>query len=329
MNANFAQITVAPFQADPALIEALGRVAVIMGGESAEREVSLKSGAEILNALGNAGVDAFRVDFQGCIDQITRSERFDRAFLALHGRGGEDGTMQGLLQSMGVPYTGSGVMGSAIAMDKTRTKYLWQGMNLPTPRFAYVEELKPALVTQLVSLLGFPLAVKPSREGSSIGVFKVNNQTQLETAIEAALKMDEQVLLEQWIEGSEYTVGILEDKPLPIIGLKTDHTFYDYEAKYESESTQYLLPSGLNDEEEKSLGNLAERAFSALGCSGWGRVDVMRDGKGRYWLLEVNTIPGMTDHSLVPMAARAAGMSFEELVVSILKQTLTNNDKTV
>jgi len=242
--------------------------------------------------------------------------------LALHGRGGEDGTLQGLFDTLEIPYTGSGVMGSALAMDKTRSKYLWQGMNLPTPQFAYVEELKPELVTQLVSLIGFPLAVKPSREGSSIGVFKVNNQTQLEAAISAALKMDEQVLLEHWVEGSEYTVGILDGKPLPIIGLKTDHVFYDYEAKYESESTQYLLPSGLSAEEERSVGNLAERAFTALGCTGWGRVDVMRDSKGRFWLLEVNTIPGMTDHSLVPMAAKSAGLSFEELVVTILTQTL-------
>lgn len=312
------------YQAEPALVAALGRVAVIMGGQSAEREVSLNSGAQILAALRNAGVDAFGLDYLGQVEQLIDGEPFDRAFLALHGRGGEDGVMQGLLQSLGILYTGSGVMGSAIAMDKTRTKYLWQGMNLPTPRFAYVEELKASVVTQLVSLLGFPLAVKPSREGSSIGVFKVNNQTQLEAAVEAALKMDEQVLLEQWIEGNEYTISILDGKPLPIIGLKTDHLFYDYEAKYESDNTQYLLPCGLSADEEKSLGNLAERAFSALGCSGWGRVDVMRDGRGQYWLLEVNTIPGMTDHSLVPMSARAAGISFEELVVMILKQTMAS-----
>jgi len=312
----------AVFCADPKLVDALGRVAVIMGGNSAEREVSLKSGEQVLAGLIRAGIDAFQLDFQGNVDELTKGERFDRAFLALHGRGGEDGTIQGLLELAGIPYTGSGVMGSALAMDKMRTKYLWQGMNLPTPRFGYVEELKPEFITQLVSLIGFPLAVKPSREGSSIGVFKVNNQTQLEAAIESALKMDEQVLLEQWIEGAEFTVGILDGKPLPIIGLKTDHTFYDYEAKYESDSTQYLLPCGLDEEEEKSVGNLAERAFSALGCTGWGRVDVMRDGKGRYWLLEVNTIPGMTDHSLVPMAAKAAGLGFDELVVAILKQTL-------
>jgi len=310
------------YRASPELISRLGRVAVIMGGDSAERDVSLNSGREVLSGLQRAGIDAFGIDYHGKVSQLEASLPFDRAFLALHGRGGEDGTMQGVLEAMDKPYTGSGVMGSAIAMDKMRTKYLWQGMNLPTPRFGYVEENKPEVITQLVSLMGFPLAVKPSREGSSIGVYKVHNQTQLETAIDNALKYDQEVLLEQWIDGAEYTIGIINGKSLPVIGLKTDHTFYDYEAKYESDSTEYLLPCGLTEEEEKSLTSLAEKSFAALGCSGWGRVDVMRDGVGRFWLLEVNTIPGMTDHSLVPMAAKAAGMSFEELVVSILEQTL-------
>ena len=305
-------------------VKDFGRVAVIMGGCSAERDVSLKSGQAVLDGLLRAGVDAVGIDFNGDIDLLTSSEKFDRAFLALHGRGGEDGTIQGVLDTLKIPYTGSGVMGSAIAMDKMRSKYLWQGMNIPTPKFSYVEELNIDLLTQLVSLMGFPLAVKPSKEGSSIGVYKVNSMTQLEAAVSAALGMDEQVLLEQWVEGSEYTVSILNGEPLPVICLKTDHIFYDYEAKYESDSTQYLLPSGLTDEEEKSLGNLAERAFSALGCTGWGRVDVMRDSKGRFWLLEVNTIPGMTSHSLVPMSAKAAGLSFEALLVSILDQTMLN-----
>jgi D-alanine-D-alanine ligase len=308
--------------ADP---KKFGRVAVIMGGNSAEREVSLKSGQAVLDGLLRVGVDAFCLDFQGEIDDLTKNMPFDRAFLALHGRGGEDGTIQGVLETLKVPYTGSGVMGSAIAMDKARTKYLWQGMNLPTPKFSYVEALNTDMLTQLVSLMGFPLAVKPSREGSSIGVFKVNSQTQLEAAVSAALEMDEQVLLEQWIEGSEYTVSILNGRSLPIIGLKTNHTFYDYEAKYESDSTQYLLPSGLSDEEAQSLGNLAEQAFSALGCTGWGRVDVMQDSKGRFWLLEVNTIPGMTSHSLVPMSAKAEGLSFDELLISILKQAVKSS----
>ncbi len=301
--------------------QSYGRVAVIMGGYSAERPVSLKSGQAVLDGLLRSGLDAFKLDYTGDVEQLTRAGKIDRAFLALHGRGGEDGTIQGVLDTLKIPYTGSGVMGSAIAMDKARTKYLWQGMNLPTPKFSYVEKLNSDMLTRLVSLMGFPLAVKPSREGSSIGVFKVNNQTQLETAVSKALEMDEQVLLEQWIEGNEYTVGILNGKPLPVIGLKTSHTFYDYEAKYESDSTQYLMPSGLSSEEELSLGNLAERAFSALGCSGWGRVDVMQDSKGQFWLLEVNTIPGMTDHSLVPMAAKAQGMSFDQLLLEILTQT--------
>jgi D-alanine-D-alanine ligase len=301
-------------------IQELGRVAVLMGGCSAERAVSLKSGRAVLDSLLRSGVDVIGIDFQGDIQSIIQALPLDRVFLALHGRGGEDGTIQGVLEALNIPYTGSGVMGSAIAMDKTRTKYLWQGMNLPTPKFSYVESKDSALLTQLVSLIGFPLAVKPSREGSSIGVFKVSNQTQLESAVDAALEMDEQVLLEQWIEGSEFTVSLLNGVAMPVIGLKTDHTFYDYEAKYESDNTQYLMPSGLSKAEEESLGHLSERAFHALGCSGWGRVDVMRDARGQFWLLEVNTIPGMTSHSLVPMAAKAQGMSFDDLVLAILMQ---------
>ena len=304
-------------------VQALGRVAVLMGGCSAERAVSLKSGQAVLASLLRSGVDAIGIDFKGDIQQIIQALPLDRVFLALHGRGGEDGTIQGVLEALEIPYTGSGVMGSAIAMDKTRTKYLWQGMNLPTPKFSYVEKKDSALLTQLASLIGFPLAVKPSREGSSIGVFKVSNQTQLESAVGTALEMDKEVLLEQWIEGSEYTVSLLNGEAMPIIGLKTDHTFYDYEAKYESDTTQYLLPCGLSKEEEEGLGHLAERAFHALGCSGWGRVDVMRDSRGQFWLLEVSTIPGMTDHSLVPMSAKAQGMSFDDLVLAILEQTLS------
>ena len=303
-------------------VQAFGRVAVLMGGCSAEREVSLKSGQAVLESLQSSGVDAIGIDFKGDVQDIIQALPLDRVFLALHGRGGEDGTIQGVLEALGVPYTGSGVMGSAIAMDKARTKYLWQGMNLPTPKFSYVESKDSALLTQLVSLIGFPLAVKPSREGSSIGVFKVNNQTQLESAVDAALEMDEQVLLEQWIEGSEYTISLLNGAAMPVIGLKTDHTFYDYEAKYESDNTQYLLPSGLSQADEESLGHLSERAFQALGCSGWGRVDAMQDAEGNFWLLEVNTSPGMTDHSLVPMAAKSGGISFPELAVQILQQTL-------
>ena len=313
------------YRAPEHLIKAFGRVAVLMGGNSAEREVSLKSGKEVLGALQAAGINAFEVDFKGDVAMLQHSE-IDRAFIALHGRGGEDGVAQAVLEALHIPYTGSGVMGSAIAMDKARSKFIWQGMNLPTPRFGYVDEIRPSLLSQLVSLIGFPLAVKPSREGSSIGVYKVTNQSQLESAIEGALALDQQVVLEQWIEGNEYTVGILGDETLPSIGLKTSHTFYDYEAKYESNDTQYLLPSGLSEEDEKTLAALSEKAFSALGCSGWGRVDVMRDLRGQFWLLEVNTIPGMTDHSLVPMAANAKGMGMAELVTRILMQTLDKSE---
>lgn len=315
------------YQITEALRDQLGRVAVLMGGTSAEREVSLNSGQAVLNALMAAGVSAFGIDYQGRVEDITEHGPIDRVFLALHGRGGEDGVIQGMLETLDIPYTGSGVMGSAIAMDKKRSKYIWQGMSLPTPRFGYVSEMRQNLVTQLVSLMGFPLAVKPSREGSSIGVYKVNSQSQLEAAIDGALAKDNEVLLEQWVSGQEYTVGILGDESLPVIGLKTDHVFYDYDAKYESDDTQYLLPCGLSAEEEKGLGNLARRAFKALGCSGWGRVDVMRDAQGQFWLLEVNTTPGMTSHSLVPMAAKAKGMSMSELVVKILEQTLNPKHK--
>lgn len=310
----------------PDRITGLGRVAVLMGGTSAERQVSLNSGAQVIEALSGAGVDVIGIDYQGDIDALNLSPSIDRVFLALHGRGGEDGVIQGVLDTLGIPYTGSGVMGSAIAMDKLRTKYLWQGMNLPTPKFGYVTDMRQSLISQLVSLVGFPLAVKPSKEGSSIGVYKVNNQSQLEAAIEGALQLDSEVLLEQWIEGMEYTVGILGEEALPVIGLRTDHAFYDYDAKYESDNTEYLLPSGLSVEEEKSLGNLAVRAFRSVGCKGWGRVDFMRDHAGRHWLLEVNTIPGMTSHSLVPMAAKARGLDMAELVIRILEQTLETQE---
>jgi len=314
-------MTMQAFSITAKQVQALGRVAVIMGGCSAERSVSLKSGEAVLQALLSAGIDAFKLDYQDDIKQLENT-KFSRAFLALHGRGGEDGVIQAVLESLGKPYTGSGVMGSAIAMDKMRTKYLWLGMNLPTPPFGYVDSTTSPLTSQLVSLMDFPLAVKPAREGSSIGVFKVKNQSQLDAAIESALALDQQVLLEQWIEGSEYTVGILGDKALPVIGLKTDHIFYDYDAKYESSDTEYLLPSGLSADEEKSLSSMCLQAFKALGCEGWGRVDVMRDTDGRFWLLEVNTIPGMTDHSLVPMAAEHHGLDMSGLVAQILLQTL-------
>ncbi|KZY60228.1 D-alanine--D-alanine ligase [Oleiphilus sp. HI0071] len=309
------------YQADRTLIEALGKIAVVCGGCSAEREVSLNSGEAVYQAALTAGLDATKIDYQGDINALL-GKGFDRVFLALHGRGGEDGVIQGVLESIGLPYTGSGVMGSALAMDKLRTKLLWQGKQLPTPQFGYVDKLDANLVSQLVGLIGFPMAVKPSREGSSIGVSKVSEQSQLDAALQSALELDQEVILEQWVDGEEYTVGILGEQTLPVIGLKAAATFYDYDAKYRSNETQYMLPSNLCPEDEQKISSLSKQAFDALACKGWGRVDVMRDRDGKFWLLEVNTIPGMTDHSLIPMAARHNGMSMPELVAEILKQTL-------
>lgn len=310
------------YRADTSLVDAVGRVAVICGGCSAEREVSLNSGEAVYQAVKAAGFDVAKLDYQGDLNTLLTGE-YQRAFLALHGRGGEDGVIQGVLEAAGIPYTGSGVMGSALAMDKLRSKLLWQGKQLATPTFGYVDELNPKLVSQLVSLVGFPMAVKPSREGSSIGVSKVSEQSQLDAALKAALELDQEVILEQWIEGEEFTVGILGEETLPVIGLKAAATFYDYAAKYQSNQTQYLLPSGLSPEDEQQVSSLCKQAFDALDCSGWGRVDVMRDRNGKFWLLEVNTIPGMTDHSLIPMAARYAGIEMPELVSRVLKQTLS------
>lgn len=309
------------YRAEQSLVDALGKIAVVCGGCSAEREVSLNSGEAVYQAALAAGLDVTKVDYQGDINALLK-HGFDRVFLALHGRGGEDGVIQGLLEAVGLPYTGSGVMGSALAMDKLRTKLLWQGKKLPTPHFGYVDEMNPKIVSQLVGLIGFPMAVKPSHEGSSIGVSKVSEQSQLDEALTCALELDQEVILEQWIDGEEYTVGILGDVTLPVIGLKTAATFYDYDAKYRSNETQYMLPSNLSPEDEQKISSLCKQAFDSLACKGWGRVDVMRDRDGKFWLLEVNTIPGMTDHSLIPMAARHKGMDMPELVTEILKQTL-------
>lgn len=308
------------FQADPALVRALGRVAVFMGGNSAEREVSLKSGQAVLSALQSAGVDARAVDVRGSLLKAVASPDFDRVFIALHGRGGEDGTLQAILSQAGIPYTGSGVLASALAMDKLRSKYVFQGCGLPTPGFRAMQDVAEA--GRILQELRAPLSVKPAHEGSSIGVRKVTTESELVEAYRAAAALDDLVLVEEWIEGPEFTVSLLQERALPAIGLSTDHPFYDYEAKYLAEDTRYRIPCGLAPEDELRLQNLALEAFRALGCRTWGRVDIMQDGDGHFWLLEVNTVPGMTDHSLVPMAARAAGISFEELVVRILADTL-------
>lgn len=300
--------------------QAFGKVAVLMGGNSAERDISLRSGAEVLKGLLQAGVDAFAIDL--CVDgsdpvaQLLSAE-FDRAFVILHGRGGEDGTLQGLLEMMKKPYTGSGVAASALGMDKLRCKQLWMGADFPTPPFA---ELRPDTdLQQVAEQLGFPLMVKPVHEGSSIGMSRVSTLEQLQAAYAEAAGYDNQVIAEQWIQGAEYTLAILNDQALPVIRLETTHAFYDFNAKYEANDTRYLFDHQLNHERHVELHDLAVRAFQAVGCRGWGRVDLMMDNQGQFQLLEVNTLPGMTDHSLVPMAARESGMSFAQLVVEILR----------
>ncbi|HAQ87030.1 MAG: D-alanine--D-alanine ligase [Pseudomonas sp.] len=304
--------------------QAFGRVAVLYGGKSAEREVSLKSGAAVLAALQSAGVDAFGIDVDDQLLTRLSSERIDRAFIVLHGRGGEDGSMQGLLECAGIPYTGSGILASALAMDKLRTKQVWQSLGLPTPRHAVLAS--EADCRAAADGLGFPLIVKPAHEGSSIGMAKVAGIDELIAAWRAASLYDSQVLVEQWIQGPEFTIATLRGKVLPPIGLGTPHTFYDYDAKYVANDTQYRIPCGLDAAKEQELKDLSARACEAVGIQGWARVDVMQDNSGAFWLLEVNTVPGMTDHSLVPMAARAAGLDFQQLVLAILDASMATGN---
>ncbi|MBA1261287.1 D-alanine--D-alanine ligase [Stutzerimonas stutzeri] len=303
--------------------QAFGRVAVLYGGKSAEREVSLKSGAAVLSALQAAGVDAFGIDVGDDLLQQLGRERIDRAFIVLHGRGGEDGSMQGLLECAGIPYTGSGILASALAMDKLRTKQVWQSLGLPTPRHAVLAS--EADCRAAADSLGFPLIVKPAHEGSSIGMAKVAGLAELIEAWQAASVYDAQVLVEQWIQGPEFTIATLRGEVLPPIGLGTPHAFYDYDAKYLASDTQYRIPCGLEADKEQELRALTARACEAVGIRGWARVDVMQDAAGAFWLLEVNTVPGMTDHSLVPMAARAAGLDFQQLVLAILDASMAGN----
>jgi D-alanine-D-alanine ligase len=294
-----------------------GKVAVLMGGRSAEREISLKSGTMVLNALRKSGVDAHAFDPRDSGLEALKAQRFERVFIALHGRLGEDGTVQGALEYLGLPYTGSGVMASALAMDKWRTKLLWQAAGLPTPPWELVTaRTDPA---GLAARLKLPLMMKPAREGSSIGMSKVTSVEKIAPARELAARYDDVVIAERFVEGMELTAAILADEPLPLIRLETPREFYDYEAKYFADDTRYILPCGLPADQERSLQKLALEAFRVLGCSGWGRVDLMLDRAGKPSLLEVNTIPGMTDHSLVPMAARAKGISFEDLCLRILE----------
>ncbi|MFN2338681.1 MAG: D-alanine--D-alanine ligase [Gammaproteobacteria bacterium] len=302
-------------------VQAFGKVAVLMGGHAAERIISLRSGQAVLEALRCAGVDAEAVD-AGDSDVLRQLEQggYDRVFNALHGRGGEDGVMQGCLELLGLPYTGSGVLASALAMDKLRTKQLWHGVGLPTPEFALLDS--EADLERAAREVGFPMMIKPIHEGSSIGMSKVEEARQLPSAWALARQYDPAVLAERWITGAEYTAAILGDEVLPLIRLETGNVFYDYQAKYESDSTRYHCPCGLPAERERDYQQLALAAFRALDGRGWGRVDFMVDGEGRPWLIELNTVPGMTDHSLVPMAARQAGLDFETLVVRILATSL-------
>ena len=300
------------------IISKLGRVAVLMGGNSAEREVSLKSGKAVYEALLAAGVDVVSIDARQDLPAQLQAEKVQRVFNVLHGRGGEDGTVQGLLEFLQIPYTGSGVLASALAMDKVRTKYIWQQLGLPTPKFF---ELNASTNWQsVIDVLG-KAVVKPVREGSSIGMSIVDSAEKLRDAYALANKYDSEVMAEQFIAGTEFTVAILDGEAMPAIELHTPHVFYDYDAKYIANDTQYLCPAPITAELEAFVRDLALRAFLALGCTGWGRVDLMCDAAGQFQLLEVNTVPGMTDHSLVPMAATAKGLSFTQLLIRILTTT--------
>ena len=297
------------------------KIAVLLGGTSAEREVSLNSGKAVLEALLNQGYDAHPIDPKEYNVANLKKDGFHRVFNILHGRGGEDGTMQGLLEQIGLPYTGCGVMASALTMDKMRTKMLWKAFGLPVADMEVVTretfaDLDPQTV---VDKLGLPLMVKPSLEGSSVGLTKVKAVDELKSAVEYALKFDNTILIEEWLAGDELTVPVLESQVLPAIRIVPEGEFYDYNAKYISDNTQYFCPSGLTPEREQELAILVKRAYDAVGCRGWSRIDVMCDAKGNFRLVEVNTNPGMTSHSLFPKSAASVGISFEQLVVKILE----------
>ena len=297
------------------------KIAVLLGGTSAEREVSLNSGKAVLEALLNQGYDAHPIDPKEYNVANLKKDGFNRVFNILHGRGGEDGTMQGLLEQIGLPYTGCGVMASALTMDKMRTKMLWKAFGLPVADMEVVTretfaDLDPQVV---VDKLGLPLMVKPSLEGSSVGLTKVKAVDELKSAVEYALKFDNTILIEEWLAGDELTVPVLDSQVLPAIRIVPEGEFYDYNAKYISDNTQYFCPSGLTPEREQELAILVKRAYDAVGCRGWSRIDVMCDAKGNFRLVEVNTNPGMTSHSLFPKSAVSVGISFEQLVVKILE----------
>ena len=296
-----------------------GKVAVLLGGKSAEREISLMSGTGVLKALQAKGVDAHAFDpSERDLFELKRAG-FERCFIALHGRGGEDGTVQGALEVLGVPYTGSGVLGSALAMDKARAKLVWQARGLPTPDYEMLE--RDGDLQGVAGRLGLPLIVKPVKEGSSLGVSKVRAAGELEEAYALAVNYDDAVMAEKCIQGPEYTASVVADEALPLIRIEAPQGNYDYQNKYFSDDTKYVCPSGLPAPKEAALKALALDSFKLLGCTGWGRIDLMLDAHGEPWLLEVNTAPGMTGHSLVPMAARAIGISYEDLCVRILEKS--------
>nr|WP_315542063.1 D-alanine--D-alanine ligase [uncultured Aggregatibacter sp.] len=297
------------------------KIAVLLGGTSAEREVSLNSGTAVLNALRKQGYDAHPIDPKTFPVATLKEQGFDRVFNILHGRGGEDGTMQGLLEQIGIPYTGCGVMASALTMDKMRTKMLWKAFGLPVAEMEIVTvenraTLNPEVV---VKKLGLPLMVKPSLEGSSVGLTKVKTMEELESAVDFALKFDRTVLIEEWLAGDEFTVPVLDGEVLPSIKIVPEGEFYDYDAKYISDNTQYFCPAGLSDACEQELRRLVKQAYDVVGCRGWSRIDVMADAEGKFRLVEVNTNPGMTSHSLFPKSAATVGYSFEQLVEKILE----------
>lgn len=300
-----------------------GKVAVFMGGVSSEREVSLRSGKAILNSLLRSGVNAFSIDLNSSSIFDLFDNDFDVAFLALHGKGGEDGCIQGVLEWMGKPYTGSGVMASAIAMDKYKTKQIWSMGGLYTPKAKLIscgDDIEEACES-----FNFPVMLKPIYEGSSIGVFKVDKKENIKKAFFEALKHDKSIMIEEYISGDEYTVSIVNDEVFPVIGMQSSNDFYDYDAKYFSSDTRYSLPSGLSDEMEDRLKSLSAKSYRMIGCEGWGRVDIIVDKSGLPWLIEVNSCPGMTETSLVPKAAEFSGINFDALVISILESARTKS----
>ena len=301
-----------------------GKVAVIMGGNSAERAISLKSGHAVLAALVNQDIDAHKVDSADNVMEQLQAGSFDRAFIILHGRGGEDGEIQGVLSSLSIPFTGSDMTGAVLSMNKMISKQIWLQQDLVTADFQQVTT--ESSLEALVDRLGLPLFIKPVNEGSSIGMSKVRSIDELKQAIALAQQFDAEVIAEQWIDGEEYTVAIVNGQALPVIQLKTPNDFYDFEAKYQSNTTEYLCPCGLSQQDEQQCQKLAIQAFDALRMKGWGRVDFMRDKNGQFFLLEANSIPGMTDHSLVPMAAKQADLNFESLVWHILETSLEGTE---